>query len=374
VLALPGFGRETLGSMKRMVFFLLLAMCGGGAAPAENPKPQPTTTAQTPPPTTASASASTTSAPPKDVACEALDAERTAETTKLRTITESKDPLSHVQAMNDDIIGAFGKCTKTKSGAAWGIGLRDLKEELHGVTAQLVAIHASATGQKASVVLAGTARTKDRAFQSHELDHVAFDTQSSFDFDGDGEDELIVIGHDQTKDGPRDPMAYIVEFKNGTVEPYPPAKDLPIFRVEDVDRDGRPDFVSYGPYRARISGRCDGSPAQVVGPAMLVHSLPNGSFSMTDDRAVAFAKQHCEKPGFSIARDEEKHVDDDQTFVNVACARLWGMSEAQAVSLVGSSCVAIRGDASCKQSSLTSCVYPTEMMTWARAKPPLLLK
>jgi hypothetical protein len=361
--------------VRRCAPMAVLVMCGGGSAPAENPKPptaqpQPTAT----PPATASASASTSTEPPKDTACTALDAERTAETTKLRTITESKDPLSHVQAMNDDIIGAFGKCTKTKLGSAWGIGLRDLKEELHGVTGQLVAIHVDAKGQKASAVLPGTARTKDRAFQSHELDHVAFDTQSSFDFDGDGEDELIVIGHDQTKDGPRDPMAYIVEFKNGTVQPYPPAKDLPIFRVEDVDRDGRPDFVSYGPYRARIPARCNGAPAQVVGPAMLVHSLPNGTFSMTDDRAIAFAKQHCEKPGFTVARDDERHVDDDQTFVNIACARLWGMSEAQAVSTVGSSCVALRGEAGCKESSLTSCVYPTEMMTWARAKPPLLLK
>jgi hypothetical protein len=355
--------------------FLVLVMCGGGATPVENPKPQPTTSTQatvTPPPTTSASTGST--AAPKDATCEALDAERSAETAKLRTITESKDPLSHIQSMNDDTIGSFGKCTKTKSGGAWGIGLRDLKEELHGVTAQLVAIHVDAKGQKATAVLPGTARTKDRAFQSHELDHVAFDTQTSFDFDGDGEDELIVIGHDQTKDGPRDPMAYIVEIKNGTVEPYPPAKDLPIFRVEDVDRDGRPDFVSYGPYRARIGARCNGAPAQVVGPAMLVHSLPNGTFSMTDDRAIAFAKQHCEKPGFTIARDDEKRVDDDQTFTNIACARLWGMSEAQAVSSVASSCVAIRGDASCKESSLTSCVYPAEMMAWARAKPPLSLK
>ncbi len=360
--------------MKRFVL-VVMCMCGESATPVESPKPQPTMSATATPSATATASASATvTAPEKDVVCEALDAERRGETNKLKAITESKDPLSHVQTMNDDVVGAFGKCIKTKSGSAWGIGLRDLKEELHGVTAQLVAIHVDAKGQKATVVLPGTVRTKDRAFQSHDLDHVAFDTQSSFDFDGDGEEELIVIGHDQTKDGPRDPLAYIIELKNGTAQPYPPAKDLPIFRVEDVDRDGRPDFVSYGPYRARLGARCNGAPAQVVGPPMLVHSLPNGTFSMTDDRAIAFAKQHCEKPGFSVARDDEKRVDDDQTFVNIACARLWGMSEAQAVSLVAQSCNAIRGEASCKDSAMTTCVYPAEMTAWARAKPPLLLK
>ncbi len=360
--------------MKRIGTILLLVACGGSEPAVTNPKPQPSTTAT--PTATATATASATSTPQgtKDVPCDALAAERAAETQKLKTITESKDPLSHVQSMNDDVVGTFGKCIKTKSGGAWGVGVKELKEELHGVTAQLVAYHSDAKGTKTSFVLQGTVRTKDRAFQSHELDHVAFDSQQAFDFDGDGEDEYILIGHDQTKDGPRDPMAYIVEFKNNAVSMYPPAKDLPIFRVEDVDRDGRLDFVSYGPYRARVPARCNGAPAQVVGPAMLVHSLPNGTFSMTDDRSIAFAKQHCEKPGFTVARDDEKHVDDDQTFVNIACARLWGMSEGQAVSAVASSCSAIRGEAGCRDSALTACVYPAEMTAWARAKPPLTLK
>jgi hypothetical protein len=358
----------------------LAAACGESSAPPANTPTTPTASASAAPsastPPAASASTATVAPPPeKDLACEALDQERKAENTKLKTIVESKDPLSHVQSMNEDVMGAFSKCTKTKSGGAWGLGLKDLKEELHGVTAQLVAIHVDAKGgSKASVVLQGTARLKDRAFQSHELDRVAVDTQSAFDFDGDGEDEFIAIAHDQTKDGPRDPLAYIIEVKNGTAQIYPPSKDLPIFRVEDVDRDGRPDFVSYGPYRARVPARCNGAPSQVVGPAMLVHSLPNGTFSMTDEKAIAFAKQHCEKPGFSVARDDEKRVDDDQTFVNIACARLWGMTEAQAVSAVAQNCNAIRGEASCKETSLTSCVYPAEMTAWARAKPPLQLK
>jgi len=365
--------------MKRaLVSVFVLVACGESAPPLSKNPPTASASATvtaSAPATTASATASATVAPPaKDVVCEALDKEREAENTKLRTITENKDPLSHVQSMNEDVMGAFSKCIKTKSGGAWGLGLKDLKEELHGVAAQLVAIHVDGKGGKASVVLQGTARLKDRAFQSHEMDHVAIDTQSDFDFDGDGEDEFIAIAHDQTKDGPRDPLAFIVEVKNGTAQIYPPSKDLPIFRVEDVDRDGRPDFVSYGPYRARPPARCNGAPSQVVGPAMLVHSLPDGKFSMTDEKAIAFAKQHCEKPGFTVARDDEKHVDDDQTFVNIACARLWGMSEAQAVSSVQSSCTAIRGEAGCKDTSLTACVYPAEMTAWARAKPPLTLK
>ena len=364
--------------MKRVVFVVsLVASCGGDATPPpNNPPPHPSASASaTAPPTTASASAAVTPEAPKpDPACVALDAARKPEIAKLKMIVETKDPMSNVQAMSDDLVAKFGVCNKTKAQGAWGLGLRDLKEEQHGVSGQLIAFHADAKGQVTSVALQGTTRTKDRAFQSHDQDHVGFDTQSLFDFDGDGEDEYVVVGHDQTKPGPLDVMAYIVQVKDGAARPYPPAKDLPMFRVEDVDRDGRPDFISYGPYRARVPARCNGDPQPIVGPAMLVHSLPDGSFSMTDDKAMAFVKQHCDKPGFSVARDDEKHVDDDQTFVNIACARLWGMSETQAVQAVAQSCTTLRGEATCKEDSLKTCVYGTDMTVWARAKPPLLIK
>ncbi|HEY1959503.1 MAG TPA: hypothetical protein VGH28_28020 [Polyangiaceae bacterium] len=367
--------------MKRadwLPFALLFASsaCGG------SPPAQPTTPAVSSAPiasATPSSSASAATAPPppaKDVACDAIATARKDENTRLKAIADSQDPMSRIQGMNEDVVNGFFRCTKTKSGGAWGLGLSDLKvdQTTHGVSAELVAIHADAKGQIAKTPLAGTARTKDRAFQSNDLDHVAIDTQMVYDFDADGEDELVAIGHDQTKEGSRESLAYIVQAKNGAAQIYPPAKDLPIFRVEDVDRDGRPDFISYGPYRTFAPGRCNGAPALFNGPPMLIHSLPDGTFSMVDDKAVAFAKQQCDKPGFTVARDDQKRVDDEQTFVNIACARLWGMSAADAAAAVARSCNAIRGEASCKESTLTACVYPAEMTQWARAKPPLSIK
>lgn len=365
--------------MKRAVFVLFVVVACGESTPTKSPPPQTSASAAasaTAAPT-ATATATADTPPAQDPACAALDDVRKAENTKLKAIAQSQDPMSRVQGMNDDVIAAFDKCTKTKSGGAWGLGLHDVKTEAatHGVSAELVVIHVDTKGQKTTLALTGTPRLKDRAFQSHDADRVAIDTQMVYDFDGDGDEEFIAIGHDQTKDGPRDPLAYIVQIKNGSAQLYPPANGLPIFRVEDFDRDGRPDFVSYGPYRSRVPARCNNAQAaQVVGPPLLIHSLPNGTFSMTDDKALAFAKQQCEKPGFTVARDDQKKVDDDQTFVNIACARLWGMSESQAVQAVARSCTAIRGEASCKESSLLSCVYPAEMTQWARAKPPLILK
>ncbi len=359
--------------------FVWAAACGPSPAPvtptssASASAPAPTASAT--PSVTATAAASAT--PAVDPACKGLEDARAEQNAKLRLLTQSKDPLAHLQSMSDDLLAAFGRCKKTRSGGAWGVGVSDLREEttIHGTTGQVVALHADAQGHTTSVALPGTSpRTKDRSFASTDLDHVSIGMQELFDFDGDGEEELIVVGWDQTHEGPRDPGGVVVTFKGGAAALYGPAKDVPFFRAEDVDRDGRPDLITYGPYRTHVPGRCNGTPAAAVGPALLAHSLPDGTFTMVDARAIAFAKQACEKPGFSVARDDEKRVDDDQTFVNLACARLWGMPEAQALQLVDAACHVLVGESACKDSALTTCVYPAELKAWARSKPPFLLK
>src|SRR5882672_8040424 len=117
--------------MKRALFTVfLLAACGESSPPAsKNPTTASATVTATASQTaTATASASTgVATPPKDIVCEALDKERETENAKLKTITENKDPLSHVQSMNEDVMGTFTKCIKTKSGGAWGLGLKELK-------------------------------------------------------------------------------------------------------------------------------------------------------------------------------------------------------------------------------------------------------
>ncbi len=356
--------------------------CGPATAPVSptviissaNTSAAPSATAREAPSANASSEPATA---PVDLACKALDDVRAEQTGKLRLLTQSKDPLAHLQSMSDDLLAAFGRCKKTKSGGAWGLGVGDLREEttVHGTTGQVLAWHADAQGHTTSVVLPGTSpRTNERSFASTDLDHVSIGMQEPFDFDGDGEEELIVVGWDQTHEGPRDPGGVVVTFKGGAAALYAPSQEISFFRAEDVDRDGRPDLITYGPYRAHVPGRCNGTPAAAVGPALLAHSLPDGTFTMTDARALAFAKQACDKPGFAVARDDDKRVDDDQTFVNLACARLWGMPDAEAQKLVDAACHPLVGDAACKDSALTTCVYPAELKAWARAKPPLSLK
>lgn len=358
---------------------LSFAACGGGATntPPVTPSATPSASTSTAP-TTSSASTSVVAPVSSGAigfdACKALDADRAPALARLKELADSKDPMSHAGSFGEEGRRIFTECTRTKSGGAWGLGVQDLKEEQHGYSAVAFAIHVDKTGAKASMALPGQSpRTATRSFAAHDSDRVLFTSATAFDFDGDGEEELIVVGNDQTKEGPKDPIGQIVGFKGGQVTMYP-IGPYPFFRTTDADNDGRPDLVTYGPYRSRIPARCNGQASVAQGPAMLLHSKADGTFVKDDTVAINFAKQACEKPGFSVARDDEKRVDDEQTFVNIACARMWGMPIAQANQAVASQCNVLVGDAACKDSALKSCVYPNEMKAWIGVLPPIALK
>ncbi len=310
----------------------------------------------------------------KSPACAALEQDRAAENVAIKEVSESKDPLKRGAVLDDTERSSFTSCNKTKSGGAWGLALKDLKPEANGTTAQLVAIHIDSKGQKTTLVLKGpNDRVKERAFAVNDHDHTSIESMRLFDYDGDGEEELVVIAHDQLHEGPRDPMGLLLTWKNAAVVSYPPLKDIGFFRVEDTDKDGRLDLVTYGPYRSKIGARCNGAVSVAQGPALLVHSLPDGTFSLNDGTCIQFAKQLCDKPGFAVSRDEEKRVDDESTFMSLACARLWGMPDAQAAALVGNACSPISGEATCSEASQKQCVYPAVLRQWSKATPPLVL-
>ena len=358
---------------------LSFAACGGGATNTPPVTPSATPSASTSAPPTSSAAATGVVAPVSSGAigfdaCKALDADRAPALARLKELADSKDPMSHAGSFGEEGRRIFSECVRTKSGGAWGLGVQDLKEEQHGYSAVAFAIHVDKTGAKASMALPGQSpRTATRSFAAHDSDRVVFNSTTVFDFDGDGEEELIIVGHDQTKEGPKDPIGQIVSFKGGQVAMYPIGQ-YPFFRTTDADNDGRPDLVTYGPYRSRIPARCNGQASVAQGPAMLLHSKADGTFVKDDQVALNFAKQACEKPGFTVARDDEKRVDDEQTFVNIACARMWGMPIAQANQAVASQCNVLVGDSACKDSALKVCVYPNEMKAWIGVLPPIALK
>jgi len=164
----------------------------------------------------------------------------------------------------------------------------------------------------------------------------------TFDFDGNGDLEIYVewltaIGSarenaESWTDGE------LLTFADGKVVPYAPSAKLSLWGLEDVDKDGRPDIRTSSPYGGRL--RKGQSPDYVWGPPLVAHSLPDGTFSMTDAVATSAARQVCPEkltPALlakAVKRSDRVAVDEDPwgrpseetTSVELAgCARLWGI-------------------------------------------------
>lgn len=97
------------------------------------------------------------------------------------------------------------------------------------------------------------------------------------------------------------------------------ANDGGIDELRDVDKDGRPDIVTPGPYVASSAGyECNIGAVidNVRGPALLAHSLPDGTFSMSDAVASQWAEKQCPPAAF--------HASGETTLTDIACARIRG--------------------------------------------------
>src|SRR5581483_3662092 len=234
---------------------LVLGACGGGqttnpvvAAPTSSTTASAAPDAAPEPVAAADAGPATT----EDKACKVLQEDRSTEVARIKSASESKDPLGRSDAVSDEVQHAFVRCTKTAKGGAWGFSVRDVKSERNGVTGVAVAIYVDASGKKLEFPLKGPGRLEKRSFSATDLDRVTITSEQGFDYDGDGEDELIAVGTDQTKEGIKELLSWVLTVKNGAIQPYAAANNFPIARVEDIDRDGRPDLVGYGPYRTKV--------------------------------------------------------------------------------------------------------------------------
>jgi hypothetical protein len=137
---------------------------------------------------------------------------------------------------------------------------------------------------------------------------------AQFDVDGDGRDELVL---DDVYLESGSPPLYSVEVlraKDSVISDYPVG--FHIDQTTDADGDGRPDFVTNSYFS--VPGRCAysfGYAADILGVPLLVHSLPGGNFSMSDEVARRWAKREC--PAAPTA---------PQSAADASCARLWGHS------------------------------------------------
>ena len=132
------------------------------------------------------------------------------------------------------------------------------------------------------------------------------------DYDHDGEIELYVGAVQSGGEGEHLESHTIFTVLGAAIVPLPAAAKMPLVGVEDVDKDGLPDLLLRY-FEGKDEGPCTGFSYTTSGPSLLGHARRDGTFSVDDDTARAFARKLCPAApsGDPLTRD-------------VACAVLWG--------------------------------------------------
>lgn len=196
-----------------------------------------------------------------------------------------------------------------------------------------------------------------------------------FDFDGDGDAEIIVVT--QIEEVSESGLGNVtrrgrVWSGRDAIAPYPAARDIVIEDVRDIDGDGRPDLLTRDPYAGSATITCGSEdPYPVLGPLLVAHALPGGTFSRGDSVAVDRARRECPTRPATLLRPDAASagaIDLVASAHDIACARLWGALAEPIVAAVAAGCRRTAG-AVC-----APCDDPALLERWARLPPPLLIE
>jgi hypothetical protein len=133
--------------------------------------------------------------------------------------------------------------------------------------------------------------TKPRSWESSPDDDVSSKVFSQIDLDGDGRDELVIVNKAFYNGGGGDASVDVLQSTGGAaLRPYPVG--FPFDDVTDADGDGRPDLVNTAYFH--VANPCMGLyETYRSGVPLLVHSLPDGKFTMSDDVSRKWARSKC---------------------------------------------------------------------------------
>lgn len=196
-----------------------------------------------------------------------------------------------------------------------------------------------------------------------------------FDFDGDGSDEIVVYGSGGFHEGEGFSFGGVWTYRDGVISPYKPATGIAFEEVKDVTGDGRPDLLFHGAFDTVVESPCSGFGYRMTGPLFVATSHADGSFSTTDDAARAAILARCKAPPKTLVvlqEDDKDHIDERQTFENVACARVWGIPQARLREGITRGCRTLKAKRECDVKA-NECPQQADLLDWAGRTPPITL-
>lgn len=190
--------------------------------------------------------------------------------------------------------------------------------------------------------------------------------QALFDWDGDGVPEYLHprILTDPGSGGDAVVYGELWSYRAGNVVRLPGAPSG-IRLVRDVDDDGRPDLL-VSPFQGRLSfSICfdvfDANSEESPEGLFAAHSLPDGTFALTDEVAIDFAKTWCNGPP---SLDPSANV-----YRAIPCARAWGMDARVLQPLIDAHCHDQRA-----RCSSGECIDRPVLKRWTTIDAPLKLE
>jgi hypothetical protein len=306
----------------------------------------------------------------------AVERARTSGDTKALWVLERSVPSAGVFLGTSPSLYPAGACLAFARGA-WAFEASDIDYDNVERDSGVEVYHGSASSVEWTATLSlthydaalrRTATEVAKCCGEHFEGELATDLPLAYDFDGDGEPE-VVLHTRLLSDGTDDEgKTSVKSFHGGAITTYARVPKVDLFgSALDVDGDGRPDLRTHAGIQVAFDPKKEpcvrGRSPEPYSPAFLVHSLGDGSFSVDDDAAKSFARSWCPSTPASI------HSPGD-----AGCARLWANTPEKLASeaeRVKASCVALAAtDCKAGAKAAPSAVMGCQLRAEAFAKAP----
>lgn len=271
--------------------------------------------------------------------------------------------LGDAEGNRRELLASFGRCLPTRGGQ-WAVVVDDVRSIDATDTSP---VHLEGHWSVAHAAGGGDPVRSRREASWFDQSRPALEGAWAFDYDGDGEEELVL--HTVTHGTEQADTAHgeVLTFRDGAVGPYRRADGVEPEEARDVDGDGRPDLLTRAPYR----GEGDDSPSDftysMAGPALLAHSLADGGFSRDDAAARAHARTACPARLAAVFP-----TGNEIGGSHVVCARVWGVPAADVVRAIRARCASVQ-EAGSGNPRRPHCGDVRVLERWAALTPPVTL-